>query len=68
MGQLIISVSIDDLIDKGVTVMEYDNLSDDEKLSLPHKTYSVKEFVDEVNAGFIGDLDPEENIFTYIEV
>lgn len=67
MEQFIISVSIDDLIDKGVAVMDYDNLSDDEKLSLPHKMYSVKEFVDEVNAGYLGDLDPEENIFTYIE-
>lgn len=24
--------------------------------------------IDEVNAGYLGDLDPEENIFTYIEV
>lgn len=68
MEQFIISVSIDDLNDKGISFIDYDNLSDDEKLSLPHKTYSVKEFVNEVNAGFMGDLDPEENIFTYIEV
>lgn len=50
MEQFIISVSIDELIEKGITVTAYDELSDVEKLSLPHKTYSVKEFVDEVNA------------------
>ena len=68
MEQFIISVSIDELNERGITPKAYDELSNDEKLSLPHKTYSVKEFVNEVNAGFMGDLDPEENIFTYIEV
>lgn len=68
MGQFIISVSIDELNKYGITPAAYDELGNDEKLLLSHKLYSVKEFVDEVNAGYLGDLDPEENIFTYIEV
>lgn len=66
MEQFIISISIDELNKSGFTPIAYDELSNDEKLLLPHKLYSVKEFVNEVNAGFMGDLDPEENIFTYI--
>lgn len=67
MEQFIISVSIDELNERGLTLTAYDELSNDEKLLLPHKIYSVKEFVNEANAGYLGDLDPEENIFTYIE-
>ena len=66
MEQFIISVSIDELNERGITPKAYDELSNDEKLLLPHKIYLPKEFVDEVNAGYLGDLDPEENIFTYI--
>ena len=68
MKQFVISVSIDELNKCGITPTAYDELGNDEKLLLSHKLYSVKEFVDEVNAGYLGDLDPEENIFTYIEV
>lgn len=67
MEQFIISVSIDELNERGLTLTAYDKLSNDEKLLLPCKVYTVKEFVDEVNAWYLGDLDPEENIFTYIE-
>lgn len=66
MNQYVIVTNIDTLDTLGMTMYEFDQLTDEEKLEIEHTKYSLEELVDELNSCDVDHLNPEYNVFTVI--
>lgn len=67
MEQYVIKTTLETLNNLGISMLEFDNLSQEEKLKIEHDTYSLQEMVDLINSCELEDFNPEYNIFTLIK-
>lgn len=67
MTQYVIVTNIETLNSLDMSMLEFDNLTQEEKLKIEHDTYSLQELVDELNSCDIDHINPEYNVFTLIK-